>query len=317
MMFKSEILFVDPSVSDIATILGGLRHEVEAIVLDSSRPAARQIAEALCDRRGLDAVHVIAHGAPGRVRFAAGEWSATKLGKDAEDFPAIGRALGADGDLRLWSCSAGAGPEGDDFVACLAWMSRADVSAPSGPVGAAARGGGWRLNSRSSRVGAPPPLSAAGMASYCGVLDDFIQINTHGAPVTLDTGPYSLVAKTNGKTEVIGQFHVLKGHPHDILVRVATGQFKHGADLFRFCRLLIFTVHAGPDGNLRDGQITVYDSSGNYSQRAALALLGADGGSVAVRQIAPDSLASLSVAPGSAGATGEQPQSFAKARKTP
>ena len=46
-MLKSEILFVDPAVSDIATILGGLRPEVEAIVLDSSRPAARQIAEAL------------------------------------------------------------------------------------------------------------------------------------------------------------------------------------------------------------------------------------------------------------------------------
>ena len=46
-MLKSEILFVDPAVSDIATILGGLRPEVEAIVLDSSRPAARQIAKAL------------------------------------------------------------------------------------------------------------------------------------------------------------------------------------------------------------------------------------------------------------------------------
>ena len=74
-MLKSEILFVDPAVSDIATILGGLRPEVEAIVLDSSRPAARQISAALRERRGLDAVHVIAHGAPGRVSFAAGEWS--------------------------------------------------------------------------------------------------------------------------------------------------------------------------------------------------------------------------------------------------
>src|SRR5271165_7368161 len=132
MMLKSEILFVDPSVSDIATILGGLRPEVEAIVLDSTRPAARQIAEALRGRRGLDAVHVIAHGAPGRVRFAAGEWSATTLGEDAEDFPAIGRALGADGDLRLWSCSAGAGPEGTDFVARLERTTGADVAAAAG-----------------------------------------------------------------------------------------------------------------------------------------------------------------------------------------
>ena len=65
-----EILFVDPSVSDIDTILGGLRSGVEAIVLDAAQPAAQQIAAALFGRRGLAAVHVIAHGAPGRVIFA-------------------------------------------------------------------------------------------------------------------------------------------------------------------------------------------------------------------------------------------------------
>ena len=34
----SEILFVDPSVSDLETILGNLRPEVRAIVLDGNRP---------------------------------------------------------------------------------------------------------------------------------------------------------------------------------------------------------------------------------------------------------------------------------------
>jgi hypothetical protein len=58
----SEIFFVDPSVSALETILGSLCPEVEAIVLDRARPAARQIAEALADRRDLTAVRVIAHG---------------------------------------------------------------------------------------------------------------------------------------------------------------------------------------------------------------------------------------------------------------
>src|ERR1700719_2666529 len=71
-----EILFVDPGVSDIETLLGHLRPEVEAILLDPGRPAAHQIAGAVAGHHGLDAVHVIAHGAPGRVHFAAGDWSA-------------------------------------------------------------------------------------------------------------------------------------------------------------------------------------------------------------------------------------------------
>ena len=70
-----EILFVDRSVSDIDTILSGLRPGVEARVLDPATPAVRQIAAALAGRHDLSAVHIIAHGAPGRVNFASGDWS--------------------------------------------------------------------------------------------------------------------------------------------------------------------------------------------------------------------------------------------------
>ena len=68
----SELLFIDPGVADRGTILCNLRPSVAAIVLDSVRPAACQIAAALRALQGLDAVHVIAHGAPGRVAGAAG-----------------------------------------------------------------------------------------------------------------------------------------------------------------------------------------------------------------------------------------------------
>jgi hypothetical protein len=60
----SEILFVDPSVSDLDVILGNLRAEVEAIVLDASHRPAHQMAAAIEGRYGLEAVHIIAHGAP-------------------------------------------------------------------------------------------------------------------------------------------------------------------------------------------------------------------------------------------------------------
>jgi hypothetical protein len=107
MSHKSELVFVDKAVSDLDTILGNLRQGVEAIVLDDARPAAQQIAAALQDRgevrRGLDAIHVIAHGEPGRIKFASGEWSAETLKNEPENFAAIGRALSQEGELRLWS----------------------------------------------------------------------------------------------------------------------------------------------------------------------------------------------------------------------
>ena len=179
-MLKSEILFVDPAVSDIATILGGLRPEVEAIVLDSSRPAARQISAALRDRRGLDAVHVIAHGAPGGVRFAAGEWSADNGGRGRRRFGCDRLGAGRGRQSRLWSCRTGAGDEGADFVALLARAAGAHVGAATHKVGAAALGGAWTLALGAYVAAARPPLTEAGVATHAGVFQTTVTSRSDG-----------------------------------------------------------------------------------------------------------------------------------------
>ena len=177
----SELLFVDPGVFDLDTILGNLRPEVEAIVLDAGSPVARQMAAVLEHRHGLDAVHVIAHGAPGKVIFSSGEWSAVTVADDAADLATVGQALAADGELRLWSCDAGVGALGERFVECVAQASGADVVAASGRIGAAALGGRWELTARACGGAAQPPLTAAGVAGYAGVLaigDNTLSVTT-------------------------------------------------------------------------------------------------------------------------------------------
>ena len=162
-----EILFVDPSVSDLPTLLSGLRPSVEAIMLDPVRPAAQQMAEALRDRSGLDAVHVIAHGAPGRISFFSGEWTQASLNRDAAELAAIGRALGERGELRLWCCETGARKQGEAFVLALAEAAGAEIAASAGLVGSAELGGSWAL---ADRAAARPPLTAEGIVGYEGVL---------------------------------------------------------------------------------------------------------------------------------------------------
>lgn len=166
----SEVLFVDPAVDDLGRILSGLRPGIEAVVLDPVRPAARQMAEALEGRADLDAVHMVAHGAPGRVSFAAGEWTCETLVDQADDLAAIGRALGERGDLRLWSCYAGAGSAGSAFVQRLALATGAEVAAAAGLVGAAALGGRWELITRAGGATVSSPLTKMGMAGYPAIL---------------------------------------------------------------------------------------------------------------------------------------------------
>jgi hypothetical protein len=177
-----EILFVDPGVADIETILGHLRPGVEAVLLDSVRPAARQIAAALADERDLPAIHIIAHGATGRVAFTAGQWSAEILEEHAEDLTAIGRALAASGELRLWCCETAAGPAGAAFVADLAQASGAGIAAATGLVGAAALGGGWDLAARARTAAMQLPLTGRGLHVYAGLLAGVYRIISGDVP---------------------------------------------------------------------------------------------------------------------------------------
>ena len=121
---------------------------VEATVLDAVWPAARHTVLALDGRSDLDAVHIIAHGAPGRVSFAAREWSTRTLNDAAEDFAAIGRALCAGGELRLrWSfCPCRVMPRVRHLVRAWAQGNRRRCCQPRlGLPGRCHPWGGWEL----------------------------------------------------------------------------------------------------------------------------------------------------------------------------
>jgi hypothetical protein len=175
MIDRTEIAFIDPNVSDIDTLIAGSRPDVDWVRLDGSEPAPRQIARALDGRNGLAAIHVIAHGAPGEVSFGAGTLSLDSIDEQAADLGALGTALGERGALMLWSCQTGQGERGSAFIKALARASGAKVAAATGLVGAAARGGSWDLTARSGGDAARPPLTAAGIGNYAGVMKAVIK----------------------------------------------------------------------------------------------------------------------------------------------
>jgi hypothetical protein len=166
----SEFAFVDPGVADLGALLQGLRPEIEAVVLGAERSALAQIADRLAGLRGLRAIHIIAHGAPGEIGFTAGRLSLATIPGCARDLARIGDTLGADGELLLWSCETGRGAEGERFIAALEKATRASVAASTGIVGAAAKGACWKLDAYGGLDSLPVPLTAAGVEAYPGVL---------------------------------------------------------------------------------------------------------------------------------------------------
>src|SRR6516225_387026 len=114
-----EIVFVDRNVDNLATLLAGLRPELDRILLSHDEPALCQIARLARRWDRLDAIHVIAHGRVGEVSFGAGALSLESLAGHAADLRAIGQALGNDGNLLLWCCQTAAGARGSAFLAAL------------------------------------------------------------------------------------------------------------------------------------------------------------------------------------------------------
>lgn len=141
----AEIALVDMALPDLPDLLAGLRPGIEVRLVGPGEDGASAVHAALADP-AVAAVHVVAHGAPGRVM----------LGRNALDAEVAGTLGPAGGDLLLYGCEAGAGEKGLALVATLARrLGAGGVLASSRPVG----GGSWGLD---VVAGAPRTASAFG-----------------------------------------------------------------------------------------------------------------------------------------------------------
>jgi serralysin len=171
-----EIAFIDSNIPDFDSLLLGLRPGIEAISLSPQRAASAQIAEALCGRTGLDAIHIIAHGRPGEISFGSCPLTLLNLDDHAGELAAVGEALAPDGELALWACEVAKARRGTTFIESLERVTGARVAAATDLIGSAEKGGCWQLDART--VGLAPPLTAEAAASYANVLALQVDLNT-------------------------------------------------------------------------------------------------------------------------------------------
>lgn len=211
-----EIAFVDAGIDDLAALLAGLKRGVEVVMLDSSGDAIAQIATALEGRDSLAAIHIVANGGEGRIDFGAGSIGVSDLAARAGALSAIGGALGAGGDILLWSCNTGAGSIGQAFVESLALATGADVAASTDPTGAAARGGDWVLEAQSGAIEAGVPLTGDGIQAYDGLLDN--QAPTIGfTPYEAAASGETLVNTTTNNSQNAPSAAALEGGGHVVI----------------------------------------------------------------------------------------------------
>lgn len=231
-----EIVFVDPSLTDVQLLIDNIRPGVDTILLTGD-PALAQVTRTLRRRGRFQAIHLIAHGRPGAMDFTGGAVTLETIENCRQELLEFGASLAEDGVLHLWSCDTGAGECGAAFVDALADAAGSRVAASMGRVGARARGGSWSLDRGSLPLRSP--LTDEGMATYPGVMATFN--GTSGADVAnASTG--TLTGFTGGTLAQLqdaagdtfnggnGADTIVAGSGNDT-INLGTGQFVAGESI--------------------------------------------------------------------------------------
>ncbi|MBF0182176.1 MAG: DUF4347 domain-containing protein [Magnetococcales bacterium] len=154
-----EVVYVDADhVAELAKLESLIRPGVEVVRVAGERDGWHAMAADLQGRSGLTAIHVVGHGAAGRMTMGNATLDADALETHAEDLATIGRALTKEGDLLLYGCDVGRGEAGRILVDNLARLTGADVAASIDPTGATRLGGNWSLERTSGPIESAPLL---------------------------------------------------------------------------------------------------------------------------------------------------------------
>lgn len=142
----NTIVFIDNAVTDFEIIASGVPSGAEIVLLDAHRDGVEQMVEALAGRTGIDAIHIVSHGAEGRLYLGTGTLTVSSMqGEHLDELTVIGEALSADGDILIYGCDFAAGDAGLEAAMVLGGITGADIAASTDATGAAGLGGDWDL----------------------------------------------------------------------------------------------------------------------------------------------------------------------------
>ena len=165
--------FIDEAIADKDTLIAGLPEGADYFVLSGKADGLMQIANALDDRSGVEALHILSHGSDGALYLGNSVVDTRTLAASANVLGRIGDSLSSSGDILLYGCEVAAGASGEAFVNAFAEATGAHVAASRTRTGAADLGGDWELAVHVGEVTTAVAISKQVQADYGAVFPVF------------------------------------------------------------------------------------------------------------------------------------------------
>jgi VCBS repeat-containing protein len=167
----TEVVFVDPTVPDYQSLIAGMGPNVQIVMLDGGQDGMEQIAASLTGRTGIDAIHIISHGAEGQLSLGTGTLTTDSMtGEYADELAAIQQALSAQADILVYGCDFANGLAGQDAVTLLSQLTGADVAASTDDTGYAGLGGDWEFEIQTGTIETQVVIDYDTQADWVGLL---------------------------------------------------------------------------------------------------------------------------------------------------
>lgn len=166
----TAVYFIDAGLRDLDTLLAGLPAGAEVVLLDPAQDGLAQMLAALDGRSGIDALHILTHGAPGQIQLGNAQLDASTLPAAGTSLQALGEHLSADADILFYGCDVAATDDGQALIGQIAELTGADVAASTDLTGASRLGGDWELEASSGTIEASVAIDSAGLQDYAATL---------------------------------------------------------------------------------------------------------------------------------------------------
>ncbi|MGB6045519.1 MAG: DUF4347 domain-containing protein, partial [Pirellulales bacterium] len=184
---RLELVLIDPSTDDYQQLIDDLASkgkdgvEFEVVLLDGSRDGIDQISEALAGYEQVDAVHIVSHGADGRVKLGNTWLDANNLSGYAGQIALWQDALTSDADLLFYGCDLAASEDGQTLVESLSTLTGADVAASTDDTGHAIFGADWELEYTAGQIETSVAFSQNAQDNWGHLLNVAVDATSTGA----------------------------------------------------------------------------------------------------------------------------------------
>ncbi|WP_204102871.1 MULTISPECIES: DUF4347 domain-containing protein [Spirulina sp. CCY15215] len=180
---QGVLIAIDAHVAHVDRLVEGAIAGAEILILDSQRDGIAQITNALRSRHHVTQLHIISHGAAGRLYVGNTQLSLENLADYASSLQQWQSITNTPSPLEilLYGCQIAKGVQGREFIEQLSRLTGANITASTTLTGNAALQGNWQLDYKTGKNNTPLALTAEIMADYP---DIFIDVNNVAELIT-------------------------------------------------------------------------------------------------------------------------------------